>query len=84
VIASWPSSAVIESWPPANLLPNPSRSAAGFVSRRVSPASLTRLFAFLFSNPEKDRLTQAIIPCPFREFDLANHYRFHPIHLGSG
>ena len=38
-------------------------------------------------DPEKHRLTKAVIARPLREFDLAEHFRLHPttkFHVGSG
>jgi hypothetical protein len=54
--------------------------------------SLTRLVSnhfvgiLVFPNSKKDRLTKAIIPRPFREFYLADHYGFNPMatfHFGG-
>ena len=41
----------------------------------------------VFPESEKDRLTKAIIPGPFGEFDLADHNRLNPMatsHLSGG
>jgi hypothetical protein len=41
---------------------------------------------FVFPESKKNRLTETIIPRPFREFDLADHHRFDPMatcHFGS-
>ena len=41
----------------------------------------------VFPDPEKDRLSESVIPCPFREFDLADHHRLDPMatsHFSSG
>jgi len=38
-------------------------------------------------DPEKHRLTKSVIACPLCEFDLAEHFRLHPMttfHVGSG
>jgi hypothetical protein len=32
----------------------------------------------IFPNPEKDRLANAVVSRPFREFDLADHHRLNP------
>ena len=40
----------------------------------------------IFSDSEKNWLTEAIIPGPLREFDLADHSRLHPMatfHFGG-
>jgi hypothetical protein len=33
----------------------------------------------VFSNSKEDRLTETVIPCPFREFNLADRRRFNPV-----
>jgi len=41
----------------------------------------------VFPNSEKHRLSQPLIPAPFREFDLADQDRFNPnapLNLGNG
>jgi hypothetical protein len=41
----------------------------------------------ILPDSKKDRLSEAVIPRPFRESYLANHHRFHPVtppHLSGG
>ena len=33
----------------------------------------------IFPDPEKHRLSETVIPCPLREFYLADHHRFDPV-----
>lgn len=52
---------------------------------RLLSNHLTR--TLVFPDSEKDWLTEAIIPGPFREFHLADHFRFDPMatsHFGGG
>ena len=62
---------------------------AGEAARENFSCPLPNDFArvLVFPDPEKDRLTETVIPGPFREFDLADHFRLHPmtaLHFGGG
>ena len=51
---------------------------------RLLPHHLIRIL--VLSDSKKDRLAEAVIPRPLREFYLANHCRFDPmatLHFGS-
>jgi hypothetical protein len=60
-------------------LPDPVKNFCnrGYLARRRLPNNFFRIL--VFPDPEKDRLTKAVIPCPFRKFILADHHRFDPV-----
>jgi hypothetical protein len=64
-----------------------------FMQLLVGAAQTLRVFThhilcvFVIPKSKKDRLTEPAIASPFREFDLADHYRRHPMatfHFGGG
>ena len=66
------------------ILPYSSQRVAAFLwvwqSTRLArpfPNHLIRLL--VLPDPKKDRLSESIIPRPFRKFNLANHHRLDPV-----
>jgi hypothetical protein len=64
--------------------PNGSRDSSKMWLAGLLPHYFVRML--VYPDSEKDRLTQAIIPRPLREFHLADHNRFDPmatLHFGA-